>query len=152
MAFSDKITTSLFGRRLGLQNMSTVQTGGSYGAQDYLVGPADFRVGVTTAETTSANLKSHGNSALIASSVGSSQVYTLDPPVPGVSKTIYNSTNATAYVKTKNSEVILSTVGSTQTVIALPAAGVMITLTGLTTALWATNITTASGINLTNST
>lgn len=151
MAFSDKIVTSIYGRRLGLQRLTSAMSGGSYGDGEYLVGPIAFRSQVTTAGSTSANLKSHGTNALIASSAGSSQVYTLDPPVPGVKTTIFNSTNATAYVKTGSAN-ILSSVGSTQTVIALPAAGLPIELIGLTTALWGTLATTASGINLTNST
>jgi hypothetical protein len=152
MAFNDKITTSLRGRRLGLQIMSSVHTGGSRGPNEFLVGPDDFKVEVnTTAESTSVYLKAHGISKLLSSSAGSSQVYTLDPPIPGVSKTIFNSTNATAFIKLV-SGVIQSTVGSTQTVIAFPAAGHSMTLTGVTTALWLTETATASGINLTNST
>lgn len=150
MAYNNLILTSIYGRRLGLQKLTTGVSGARL-PQEFLVGPADIRRNVTTADTTSANLSPHGFSLLNASSVGSSQVYTLDPPVPGVSKEIMNSTNATAFVKT-GSAVIQSSVGSTQTVIALPAAGMPITLRGLTTGIWITNATTGSGINLTNST
>lgn len=146
MAFNDKFTTSVRGRRLGLQIMSTVQTGGTRGPNEFLVGPDSFRSLVSTAETTSTNIRSHGMSYLPASSVGSSQVFTLDPPIPGVSKTVYNSTTATAFIKT--GVLILSTAGSTQAVIQLPAAGASITLTGATTALWLVAISTASGIGI----
>ena len=54
MAFNDRITTSLRGRRLGLQIMSTAQTGSSLGQHEFLVGPEALREGVTTAATTSA--------------------------------------------------------------------------------------------------
>lgn len=152
MAYNGNITTSKHGRRLGLQLMSTVQTGGNRGAQEFLVGPEAFRVGVTTDDSTSVNIHPFGISMLDPSSAASSQVYTLDPPIPGVQKIIYGSTSAAAYIKTANSELIKSTVGATQTVIALPAAGHTITLTGVTTALWLTETATASGINLTNTT
>jgi hypothetical protein len=150
MAWNTKITTSLRGYRFGLQAMSTVQTGGSRGPNEFLVGPDDFRVGVTTAETTSTNLKAHGIHFLPSSSAGSSQVFSLDPPIPGVEVTIHNSTAATAFVKA--GVAIKSTVGSTQTVISFPAAGHSITLTGVTTALWITQCATASGVGLSNST
>lgn len=146
------ILTSVKGRRLGLQRLTTAQSGGTRGNHEFLVGPDDFRVGNSTASTTSTNLKPFGVHLLAASSVGSSQVYTLDPPIPGVRVTIHNSTDATAYIKMQGAETIKSSVGSTQTVIALPAAGHSIELTAVTSALWVTRAATASGINLTNST
>ena len=145
MAFNDKITTSLRGRRFGLQIMSTVQTGGTRGPNEFLVGPDAFRALVSSASTTSANIRAHGQHLLPASSAGSSQVFTLDPPIPGVDVTIIGSTSATAYIKTGVN--ILSTLGSTQSVVSLPAAGVMVTLTAVTTALWACMTSTASGVS-----
>lgn len=151
MAWNDKYTASIKGRRLGLQQMSTTQTGGSRGMNEFLIGPDAFRGEVTTSESTSTKLKCHGISQLYASSAGSSQVYDLDLPIAGVRKTIYNTTNATAYVDL-GAAVVRSSVGSTQHIIALPAAGACIDLCGLTSGVWVTNATTASGINLTNST
>lgn len=154
MAWSEKILTSIRGRRLGLERMTTAMSGGAHGENEFLVGPDDFRVGVTTAESTSTNLKSHGMSYLVASSAGSSQVYTLDPPIPGVRKTIINSTVAGALVKTANSETIKTTNGSSFTTFDIPAAGGQIELQGLTTAIWVglSNLSTASGLAWSTST
>ena len=145
--------TSVHGLRLGLQRVTTSNSGGANGELEFLVGPNDMKVNVSTADTTAAtySLAPHGISLLSPSSVGSSQVYTLDPPIPGVKKTIVGSTSATAFIKT-GGVVILSTVGSTQTVISLPAAGGMINLTGVTTGLWATEKTTAGGVGLSGTT
>lgn len=159
MAWNDKYTTSIKGRRLGLQQLTTSQTAGSRGTFEVLVGPEALRPLVSTAPTTSANLRPYGVHFLNASSAGSSQVYTLDPPVSGLSVTLVNSTNATAFVKVSgtNSEVIKSTIGSTQTVLSFGAGGGMITLTGLTSAAWICNATSGTSsqsatITLTNTT
>lgn len=136
MAFADKIITSLFGRRVGLQPMSSSQTGGRAG--EFLVGPDSLRLGVTTAETTATNLAAHGVS-FITSAV-SSGVYVLDPPIPGVHKTLtFTATGATAYVRTANNETILTaSQGTSGTVIKSTqnASGALF-LMGMTTAAWA---------------
>ncbi len=159
MAFGSKIITSLFGRRVGLQRMSTGESGGSRGTQEYLVGPADFRVGITTAETTSTNLQPHGLSVLPGSSAASSAVYTIDPPVPGVFKTVFGATdNGPVYLKTANSETIVTSAGSTFTTVKVSSLGGAFQLVGLTTAAWlGLNLTSgtssqASGFGLTTST
>jgi len=135
MAWQSLINTSLFGRRFGLQNGTTNVTGGSV-ATDYLVGPADLRKGVTTAETTSANLAAHGVS-WITSSV-SSGVYTLDPPVPGVTKVLhFTSTGNSQYLKTANGEFFSSSQGTTFSVLKSTsnvAGDVM--LVGVSTGVW----------------
>lgn len=138
MAFTDKILTSLFGRRLGLQPMSTAVSGsGRAGSNpDFIVGAEAVRMGVTTAETTSNNMPAYGVSFL--TSAVSSGVFTLDPPIPGVDKVLHFGTSgATVYVKTANNETFQSSLGSsfttfksTQNVIGT------VRLTGLTTALW----------------
>ena len=143
MAYGNKILTSLFGRRLGLQRISTSESGGSAG--EYLVGPDDFRVGTNTAETTSTNLKAHGYSGNLGTSAASSAVYTIDPPIPGVRKVIASSTaNGPVYVKTA-SGVIISSAGSTDTTVKLSTLGNAVELVGLTTAIWLTRDTTAAG-------
>jgi hypothetical protein len=76
MAYNSKITTSKHGRRLGLQAMSSAETGSSRGRYEFLVGPDSFRVEATTNESTATNLKPFGVSKLISSSAASSQVYT----------------------------------------------------------------------------
>jgi len=149
MAWADKITTSLFGRRLGLQTMTTSQTGGSRGAVDLVVGAEAVRQENSTAETTSSNLKAWGVSWV--STVSSSAVFTLDPPIPGVDKTLVFYSSATSaspiYVKTANSETIMSTVSSSATVLASSQnAETAVRLIGLTTAMWGVlgSISTAS--------
>ena len=133
MAFGNNITTSLFGRRFGLQAMSSAQTGGS--ADEFLVGPDALRSGVTTAETTATNLEAHGISGVGAASSG---VYTLSPPIPGMTKQLaFTSTANTAYVKTANGETFLSSQGTTFSVIKSTqlVAGVL-NLVGITTGVW----------------
>jgi len=157
MAYSNNINTSIHGRRLGLQIQSTGQHGGR-AQHEYLVGPDDFRRGVTTNESTGTNLLPHGISHVVGTSADSSSVFTLDPPVPGVEKVLYfNSTGNTAcYVKTKNSETIHTTIGSSHTTIKSTIGGVC-RLVGVTTAIWAAAITSgtssnAGGFTLTTST
>lgn len=133
MAFGNNITTTIFGRRLGLQSLSSAQTGGS--PDEFLVGPDALRVGVTTAETTATTLPPHGLSGVGAASSG---VYTLQPPIPGVQKQIaFTSTANTAYVKTANGETFLSSQGTTFSVVKSTqlVAGVL-DLVGLTTSVW----------------
>lgn len=135
MAYGSKILTSLFGRRLGLQRMSTGETGGS--KLEFLVGPDDFRVGVSTAESTGTNLKPHGVSADLGTSAGSSAVYTLEPPIPGVRKVIAVSTaNGPVFVKTANGETIETSLGSSHTTIKISSVGGCLELMGLSTGRW----------------
>lgn len=138
MAYGNNITTSKHGRRLGLQLMSTAQTGGSRGAQEFLVGPEGVRVNESTAETTSTNLHPFGISVL--TTAASSGVYTLDPPIPGVTKDlVFHTTGANPiYVKTANGEFINSTQGTTMTVLASSqTAYAAVTLVPISTAAWA---------------
>ena len=157
MAYGSNILTSIFGRRLGLQNMTTTQSGGS-APSEYLVGAEDVRLSVTTAETSGTNAKAFGISNFPGTSAGSSTVYTLDPPIPGVKKYLaFTTTGNGVYVKTANNETILSTVGSTFTTIKSTAGGA-IELIGLTTAIWlgldlsSGTSSQASGFSLTTST
>lgn len=159
MAWQNLINTSLFGRRFGLQNLTTTISGGSRGPADFLVGPEQLRSGVTTAESTGTNLAAWGVSVCPGTSAASSAVYTLDPPIPGVKKTIFGGvSNGPVYVKTANSETIQSTVGSSFTTVKVSSLGGGFELLGLTTAVWmAIGITSgtssqASGFGLTTST
>lgn len=145
MAFRNKILTSLHGRRFGLQRMTTGETGGSDDAE-FLVGPEALRLGVTTAETTAANLQAFGISHVKGTSADSSSVFVLDPPIPGVIKTLFfpSTGNTACYVKTANAETIQTTLGSSQTTIKSTIGGVC-QLIGVSTAIWA-------GLNLTSGT
>lgn len=138
MAFPNFITTSLFGRRLGLQNHTTAQSGGRV-PFDSLVGAEAVRSGVSTAESTGTNMAPYGVSFVPGTSAGSSAVYTLDPPVPGIFKVLnFNSTSqGPIYVKTANGETFNSTQGTTFSVIKSTNNQVgALMLVGLTTATW----------------
>lgn len=141
MSYNTSILPSIYGRRFGLQPMSSAQTGTGktgLGAVDFLVGPEDLRRGVTTAETTGTNVVAWGISFLAGTSVGSSSVYVLDPPIPGVGKTIvFSSVNTPQYLKTANAETFRTSADSTiATVIRSTLTGACIQLIGLTTGLW----------------
>ncbi len=159
MAWKDKITTSLRGNRIGLQKLTTPLTGGAHGDVELVVGPDDFRVGMTTAASTGTNLKAHGISILPGTSAGSSCVYTLDPPIPGVPVTIVGTTaNGPFIIKTANSETIHTTVGTSFTTVEISSIGGGFSLMGLTTAIWmgmgltSGTSSQASGFGLTTST
>lgn len=119
MAYNDKITTSIHGRRFGLQTVSTGVSGSGVTGRlfDLLCGPEAVRQTVSTADTTSANIAAYGVSRL--TTAVSSGVYTLDPPIPGVVKTLVFDTTGTnpIYVKTANAEYISSTQATTNSVI-----------------------------------
>lgn len=137
MAFKDKYTTSVHGRRLGLQAMTTPETGSNHGKLDFIVGAEDIRVDFSTAETTDSNLKPFGVSVL--TTAVSSGVYTIDPPIPGVNKVlVFDTTGADPiYVKTANNEQISSTQMSTATVIcSSQTAHFAITLVPMSTGSW----------------
>lgn len=159
MAFKDKYTTSVHGRRLGLQAMSTPETGSNHGRLDFVVGPEEIRVDVTTDESTGTNLKPFGVSVLPGTSAASSCVYTIDPPIPGVRKYIVGTTaNGPFLVKTANNEQIFTTAGTSFTTVEISSIGGGFEMVGLTTAIWlGLNLTSgtssnASGFSLTTST
>jgi len=129
MPYGNKITTSKHGRRLGLQNMSTGETGGSRGAKEFLVGPEALRADATTADTTDVNLHPFGV-ARLSSAAGT---FTLDPPIPGVHKTIAMSSGTVLQVGDDQS--LFSSAGSSHTTITTSAPAV-VGLTGLSSALW----------------
>lgn len=152
---------SLFGRRFGIQQMSSNVSGSNRAGlvPDMLIGPEALRLGVTTAESTGTAVMAWGISVLPGTSAASSAVYVLDPPIPGVGKTIHGGTaNGPVYFRTLNSETFLSSMGSTFTTIKISSIGGAIQLLGLTTAVWlALNLTSgtssqASGFGATTST
>lgn len=146
MSYNSNILTSIYGRRIGLQALSTAQFGGRQ-PSEVLVGPEDLRRGVTTAETTGTTVPAWGCSFLAGTSAASSSVYVLEPPIPGVRKTIiFSSANTPQYLRTQNAETFRTSADSTiATVISSTLTGCVVELIGLTTALWGllTNGTTA---------
>lgn len=151
MAYQDNITTSKHGRRLGLQRLSSGATGGS--ETEFLVGPEAFRVATSTSPTTSENLKPYGYDVLPVSSVGSSQVYTVDPPIPGAGiKVVRGSTVDAVLLNTANATISASA-GSSFATVKLSSLGYGIGLIPLTTALWLSfNASTAAGHTLSETT
>lgn len=140
MAFGSNMTKSIFGRQLGLQSMSTNMSGSARSGEtpDFLVGAEEIRRSVNTGST-SRNLPAYGVSRVNGTSAGSSAVYTLDPPIPGVNVVLsFESTSqGPIYVKTANGETIVSTQGTTFSIIKSTNNTVgAIVLYGLTTAIW----------------
>lgn len=141
MSYGSNIITSLFGRRLGLQPLSSAASGSGRAGEvpDMLVGPESLRMGVN-AGSTARNLPAYGVSNLSGTSAASSSVYTLDPPIPGVEVYLnFNSSaNSPTYVKTANGETIISSQGTTFSVIKSTngAANGVLHLIGITTAVW----------------
>lgn len=132
---------SLYGRRIGLLPMSSAQSGTGrtgLGAVDFIVGPEDLRRGVTTNETTGVNVPAWGVSFLNGTTAASSSVYVLDPPIPGVRKTIvFSSANTPMYLRTANAETFRTSADSTiATVISSTLTGAVVELIGITTGIW----------------
>ena len=152
MSFESLIRESIWGRRFGLSRLSSAVDGSTRSGKDWLAGPEGTRVNVSTAETTSVELHPFGLSNL---STVSSGVHTLNPPIPGIQKTIVCTGGATEYVKTRNSETLESSAGSTFTTMKWVGYGVA-HLVGLTTARWLlhgwSSGTSSQGQNITLST
>ena len=157
MAFSDRINESIRGRNLGFEFLSSGKHGTTKTGR-MLVGPEVLRLGNTTAETTATNLAAYGQSVLNNSSAGSSQVFTLDPPIPGVQKTVvFNSTVNTLYLRASTDATITfltATQGTTKCVVASTGlASAALTFIGITTAIWSAMGSISSGhFNFTTST
>lgn len=137
--WASKITTSLRGRRMGLQIMTTGESGGAAtrGSREFLVGPEAFRQPVSTANTTDVNVPAYGVQVLPGG------VFTIDPPIPGVQVTIVGSSDTASYLKTNAAtETIMTTLGSSDTVLAFAAAGGGAILTGITTSRFLAILTT----------
>lgn len=136
MSYAANITKSIFGRQLGIQQLSSATIGSSHG-HDMLVGAEGVRKGVQTTVTTAQVVKPFGVSVL---STVSSGVHTMASPYPGAEAFIYSSGGATEYLQLSKSsvETMESSRGSTFTVAKFNAAG-LLHLVGLTTARWLIN-------------
>lgn len=149
MPYGNNITTSVYGRRLGLQTLSTAQSGGSRGSIELLVGPDSERIENSTSESTGTNLKASGISHVRGSSAASTVVYTLDPPIPGVPKYLnFGSTDSAVYVKMASGVAISGTsLGTTGATVARSSGGGFVELIGVTTALYAAMAVSSSAVN-----
>ena len=162
MAWQNYITTSLFGRRLGLQELSSNISGSGQSGRKYdvLTGAEDIKKDVT-ADTTGTYLKPFGVSSLSTANLtgGTTCVVRLDPPIPGVEKTIVWQSTGTAATSVKTwvtcstggGETIQSTAGTTFTCVA-SSVGAVLKLIGVTTSQWATHAATAAGFSFSTTT
>lgn len=136
MAYFNKYVTSLYGRRFGLQRLTTAIAGITKPAE-FLVGPEALRTGTSTGESTGTNVAPYGASLLPGTSAASSAVYTIDPPIPGVRKTVLGgSDNGPVYLKTANGETINTSWGTTHNTVKISSVGGGFELVAVTTAKW----------------
>jgi hypothetical protein len=149
MAYNSSILTSIYGRRLGLQNLSTGQTGGTKGPIEVLVGPEDLRIGVTTNESTGTPMNAVGVSYLVGTSAASTPVFTLSPPIRGLRKNIFfGSTDSALYVKNSAGCSFAGTsLGNTGMTVIRSSAGGNVELIGLTTALFGVLNISSTAVN-----
>jgi hypothetical protein len=150
MANNNSILTSIYGKRLGLQSYSSGQSGGSKGAQEFLVGPDDIRVGVTTNESTGTPMNAGGVSYLVGTSVASTPVFQLAPPIPGVRKVIFfGSTDSAIYVKASAATHAIAgtSLGATSCGAIRSSGGGAIELIGLSTSLYGVMNISSSAVN-----
>ena len=160
MSYERLINTTLLGNRLGLQKLTSAIHGITAPAE-VLVGAEAVRGRASTADTTATGLAPFGVSLLTTGlSADTTSVFRLDPPVPGVEKTlVWGSTT----VGTMGSKIFVTnstgggagfqTSGGSSFTCVASSAGAVMRLMGVTTALWAViNGTTASGFTFTTST
>jgi hypothetical protein len=155
--------TTLFGRRLGLQQLSTNQSGTGLAGRlpEFVVGAEDIRKDSTTSESTATYLKAYGASLLTTGlSADTTAVFRIDPPIPGVGKVI---TWGSTTIGTMGSKIFVTastgggagfqTSGGSSFTCVASSAGAVLSLFGVSTSLWAVlNGTTGAGFTYTTST
>jgi len=122
----NKVQTSIFGRRLGLDNA------------DHIVGPRGIRLDVTeaTSATTGTAITNSGLT-ILSMSTGAAKGYTLAAPQPGVYKELVATSSSTkGMVITLTGAVLNSTGGSTANTITFNGRGDRALLRGVSTAAW----------------
>lgn len=141
--------TSIYGRRLGLSQLSTGQTGGTKGPVDFLAGFDDVRLPISTAETTDIPCNAAGISYLVGTSAASTPVFTIAPPIPGVRKQVFfGSTDSALYLKNSSGCSFAGTsLGTTGATVIRSSGGGMIELMGLTTAIYGVLNVSSSAVN-----
>lgn len=145
MGFATKNHISVHGRLLGIQSLSSAESGATRGNRHYVVGTfMDVRPVHSTDDTTAVNLHPCGMSQLGTTSTSSTaNTFTLDPPIPGLRKLIAvscGSSEGTILIRTANFETIESTAGSSFTSFVVSTRG-LYELYGVTTARWMTHHT-----------
>lgn len=148
MPYGNNILTSIYGRRIGLQRFEAAQSGAAIAAE-FVVGPDDIRLGLTTNESTAVSMAPAGISVVVGTSAASTPVFTLSPPIPGVRKVIvFGSTDSALYVKCATGCAIAGTsLGTTGSCAVRSSGGGAIELMGRTTALHDTLNVSSSAVN-----
>ena len=159
MSYERLNNTTLLVNRLGHQKLTSAIHGVTKPAE-VLVGAECVRALSSTADST-AGVAPYGVSLLTTGlSADTTTVFRLDPPIPGVEKTIvWGSTT----IGTMGSKIFVTnstgggagfqTSGGSSFTCVASSAGAVLRLIGVTTALWAVvNGTTASGFTYTTST
>jgi len=121
----NKIQTSIFGRRIGLDNA------------DHIVGPRGIRLDVTeaTSATTGTAITNSGLTTFTAST-GAALGYTLAAPQPGVYKELVATSSSTKGTVIALTGSLSSTAGSSTTAITFNGRGDRALLRGVSTAAW----------------
>lgn len=148
MPYGNNILTSIYGRRLGLQRFDTAQSGAAIPAE-FVVGPDDIRLGLTTNESTGTSMAPAGISVLVGTSAASTPVFTLAPPIPGVRKiVVFGSTDSAIYAKAPTGSAIQGTsLGATACGAIRSSGGGAVELMGITTASFATLQVSSTAVN-----
>ena len=136
-----KATTNLYGRRFGLQALSSGQTGAARGPIDFLVGGklggVRHEIQAATSDTTGTNITGWGFTSVDTTT---NDTWLLDNPIAGVRKTLYTGSTSTGIrtIYRKDSTfAIRSSANSTGTTIIAQGGGLTLELMGLSSALYA---------------
>ncbi len=135
-----KATTNLYGRRFGLQALSSGQTGAARGPVDFLVGGklggVRHEVQAATSDTTGTNITGWGVTTVDTTT---NDGWLLDNPIAGVEKVIHTGSTSTGIrtIKRKDSTFAIQTSANSSSVtIAAQGGGLTLTLIGISSALY----------------
>ncbi len=151
-----RIIDSLKGRRIGMvtgNSSGDISTPVSpdfvAGVKGYVEPIEGFSSGGTTITSTSVTnaLSAYGFSVVGATGASGTTAYSLNSPVPGTVKKIFNPTTGTVTINLASGSFLCSTgsAASTQAVITFAGKGSFIELYALTTALWGVGPVTQIG-------
>ena len=151
MPYGSGVVTSVHGRRLGLQAMATAATGATKPTpQEFIVGPEDIRLGVTTSESTGTPMQASGISWLVGTTAASTPIFQIAPPIPGVHKLIYfGSTDSAIYVRPSVATHAFAgtSLGATGCGAIRSSGGGFVELVGITTALYGVLNVSSTAVN-----
>ena len=143
-----KPTTSLYGRRFGLQALSSAQTGARRIPVDFLVGDnmggVRHELQAATSDTTGTNITGWGITVVDTST---NDTWLLDNPIAGVKKILYTGSTSTGIrtiMRKDATFAIRTSAASTLTTIVAQAGGKIIELLGISSAIYALGATGGS--------